>query len=156
MEHRRHEMLLGLAFVIGIVALFAYTIRSLTHADAGASAPYRVTATFADVGGLRPGAPVTVAGVRIGRVAAIAIDRATLTARSTLEIFGEHDNLPRDSKARILTSGLVGQQYIALAPGRHTLALRDGDRIGDTRPAMALENLIGQLLAGDARSSAAN
>jgi phospholipid/cholesterol/gamma-HCH transport system substrate-binding protein len=107
---------------------------------------YRVTARFDNIGGLAVKAPVTLAGVRIGRVTAIDVDRELYSAVVTLEIDTAYDNLPLDTSASILTAGLLGAQYVGLDPGGDIEFLTDGDRIELTQSAVVLENLIGQLL----------
>ena len=112
-----------------------------------ASGPtYRVSARFDNIGGLTTRAPVTLAGVRIGRVSAITIDRNSYAAIVEMTIDGRYDNLPADSSASILTSGLLGAQYVGITPGGEEEFLAEGDRIQITQSAVVLENLIGQLL----------
>ena len=107
---------------------------------------YEVTARFDNIGGLTVKAPVTLAGVTIGRVASIGIDADDYSARITLQIDQAHDNLPTDTSAAILTSGLLGAQYVGLDPGAEETYLEDGDRIEITQSAVVLEHLIGQIL----------
>ena len=107
---------------------------------------YEVTARFDNIGGLTVMAPVTLAGVTIGRVASIGIDADDYSARITLQIDQAHDNLPTDTSAAILTSGLLGAQYVGLDPGAEETYLEDGGRIEITQSAVVLEHLIGQIL----------
>ena len=107
---------------------------------------YEVTAHFDNIGGLTMKAPVTLAGVTIGRVASIGIDADDYSARITLQIDQAHDNLPTDTSAAILTSGLLGAQYVGLDPGAEETYLEDGDQIEITQSAVVLEHLIGQIL----------
>ena len=107
---------------------------------------YEVTAHFDNIGGLTVKAPVTLAGVTIGRVASIGIDADDYSARIRLQIDQAHDNLPTDTSAAILTSGLLGAQYVGLDPGAEETYLEDGDRIEITQSAVVLEHLIGQIL----------
>ena len=107
---------------------------------------YEVTAHFDNIGGLTVKAPVTLAGVTIGRVASIGIDADDYSARITLQIDQAHDNLPIDTSAAILTSGLLGAQYVGLDPGAEETYLEDGGRIEITQSAVVLEHLIGQIL----------
>ena len=107
---------------------------------------YQVSAKFDTIGSLAPGASVKIAGVRIGRVRSIGIDPTTFQAVATLEISGDHANIPEDSTAKILTSGLLGEQYVGLEPGGDDKSLKQGDEIKFTQSAFVLENLIGQFL----------
>ena len=107
---------------------------------------YEVTARFDNIGGLTVKAPVTLAGVTIGRVTSIGITADDYSARVTLQIDQAHDNLPTDTSAAILTSGLLGAQYVGLDPGAEETYLEDGDQIEITQSAVVLEHLIGQIL----------
>jgi len=107
---------------------------------------YAVTAHFSDIGGLKPRAKVTMGGVVVGRVASIVLDAQTFKAVVTLDIDHAFAQIPSDSSASILTSGLLGDQYIGLEPGGDDTNLVAGSRIEHTQPAMVLEKLIGQFL----------
>lgn len=107
---------------------------------------YLVTANFDNVGGLKLRSPVTIAGVRIGEVADIQLDKNTFKALVTLRINSNQDKIPEDSSASILTQGLLGANYISLTPGYEENNLKNGSQIENTHPALILENLIGQLL----------
>lgn len=107
---------------------------------------YLVTANFDNVGGLKLRSPVTIAGVRIGEVADIQLDKNTFKALVTLRINSNQDKIPVDSSASILTQGLLGANYISLTPGYEENNLKNGSQIENTHPALILENLIGQLL----------
>jgi len=135
----------GLFLLIGVAAMIWLALKvgnwspTTTH-------DYEVTARFDNIGGLTMKAPVTLAGVTIGRVASIGIDADDYSARITLQIDQAHDNLPTDTSAAILTSGLLGAQYVGLDPGAEETYLKDGDRIEITQSAVVLEHLIGQIL----------
>ncbi len=107
---------------------------------------YPITASFSDIGGLKPRSKVTMGGVVIGRVASIVLDRETFKAVVTLDIERSFTQIPVDSSASILTSGLLGDQYIGLEPGGEQANLVAGSKIEHTQPAMVLEKLIGQFL----------
>jgi phospholipid/cholesterol/gamma-HCH transport system substrate-binding protein len=141
------ELMVGLFFSLGVAAVFILTFKVASLDSVGGGPSYRVHAMFENIGGLRPGAAVTLAGVRIGRVREIVIDPHTYEARVTLEISSHYDNIPRDSGAKILTAGLLGEQYIGLEPGGDDRSLGEGDRIVLTQSALVLENLIGQFLS---------
>lgn len=148
MQTKALELLVGLFFTLGVAAVFILTFRvaSLDAGSAGDS--FAVTADFENIGGLKPGAAVTMAGVRIGRVRSIEIDPTTFEAKVTMRIENGYDNIPKDSSASIFTAGLLGEQYIGLVPGGEDAVLVEGDKIKFTQSALVLENLIGQFVAG--------
>ena len=145
MTRKAIETTVGLFLLIGVAAIIWLALKvgnwspTTTH-------DYEVTAHFDNIGGLTMKAPVTLAGVTIGRVASIGIDADDYSARITLQIDQAHDNLPTDTSAAILTSGLLGAQYVGLDPGAEETYLKDGDRIEITQSAVVLEHLIGQIL----------
>lgn len=140
------EVWVGIFVVGGIVALgvLAFRVGNLSSADV--SDGYRVEARFENIGSLKVRSPVTLAGVRIGRVAAIHSDPDTYQAVAVLNIDGRYRNLPMDSSASILTAGLLGEQYIGMEPGGSEEYLKEGSRIKLTQSAMVLEKLIGRVL----------
>jgi phospholipid/cholesterol/gamma-HCH transport system substrate-binding protein len=105
-----------------------------------------VTARFEDVAGLKERAPVTMAGVTIGRVEKIAFDADGLNAVVTMRIGPEFDRIPDDSDASILTAGLLGSKYVGIGPGGSETYLKDNSQIDLTQSAIVLENIIGKLL----------
>ena len=145
MTRKAIETTVGLFLLIGVAAMIWLALKvgnwspTTTH-------DYEVTARFDNIGGLTVKAPVTLAGVTIGRVASIGIDADDYSARITLQIDQAHDNLPTDTSAAILTSGLLGAQYVGLDPGAEETYLEDGGRIEITQSAVVLEHLIGQIL----------
>lgn len=147
MQSKALELLVGLFFTLGVAAVFILTFRVASLSGAGEGDTFEVTAQFENIGGLKPGAAVTLAGVRIGRVRDIVIDRDTFEANVTMRIGKGYDNIPKDSAASILTAGLLGEQYIGLSPGGEDAALAAGDKIQFTQSALVLENLIGQFVA---------
>ncbi|MCG8434770.1 MAG: outer membrane lipid asymmetry maintenance protein MlaD, partial [Gammaproteobacteria bacterium] len=111
---------------------------------------YKVTARFTNIGGLKVRAPVKMAGVVIGRVTDITFDPQTLDAVVILRIQSEYDGLPYDSGASILTSGLLGDNYVGLEPGADFEVLKDGDEIIVTQSAIVLEHLISKYMFNQA------
>jgi phospholipid/cholesterol/gamma-HCH transport system substrate-binding protein len=109
-----------------------------------------VTAQFDDIGGLKVGAPVTMAGVRVGRVNDIAIDPSDYRAKVTLGIERSFDQIPDDSNAAIQTSGLLGANYVAVTAGASPTFLHGGSQIAFTQSALVLENLINKFFANSA------
>jgi phospholipid/cholesterol/gamma-HCH transport system substrate-binding protein len=140
------EMLVGLFFCLGVGAIFILTFRVASLASVGPGKAYHVSATFENIGGLKRGAAVTIAGVRIGRVRMITVDPNSFEAKVTLELNNQYDNIPADSNAKILTAGLLGEQYIGLEAGGDGVMLKTGDRLRLTQSAVVLENLISQFL----------
>ena len=140
------EVWVGVFVAAGLFALgmLAFRVGNLTAADVVNG--YQVEASFQNVGSLKVKAPVTVAGVRVGRVAGIRFDPDNYQALVQLNIDGRYNNLPTDTGAAILTSGLLGEQYIELEPGGAEEYLKDGSRIRVTQSAMVLEKLIGRVL----------
>ena len=151
MPSRTLEILVGFFVCLGVAAIFVLTFRvaSLDTTGRGGDS-YVVRAQFENIGGLRPGSAVTLAGVRIGRVQSIAINPQTFQATVTMRIDSAHDQIPEDSSASILTAGLLGEQYIGLSPGGMETVLQDGSEIMLTQSALVLENLIGQFLSNAA------
>jgi len=139
--------------VAGLVALavLAFKVGNLSTGDIRDG--YKVTAHFSNIGGLSVKAPVTLAGVRIGRVADIRIDRNDYNAIVEMVLDSSYDNLPLDTSASILTQGLLGAQYVGLDPGADEEYLKDGDRLEITQSAVVLEQLIGQFLFGKAEGN---
>jgi len=148
------ELWVGLFVAAGILALamLAFKVGNLTSADVLDG--YKITARFDNVGGLKVKAAVTMAGVRIGRVSAISFDDNRYQAVVTMDIDGRYKNIPKDSSASILTSGLLGDQYIGIEPGGDEAYLKDGDTIIRTQSALVLEKLIGQVLFSKSTESA--
>lgn len=146
MEKRALEFWVGVFVLAGILALImlAFKVGNLTSSDV--SNAYTVEAKFENIGGLKVKSPVTMAGVRIGRVTGVSFDKKTYQAVVELSIDGRYKNIPDDSSASILTSGLLGEQYIGITPGGSDGYLKQGDRILLTQSALVLENLIGQVM----------
>lgn len=145
MAHRRSvEILVGLFMAAGFLSLFFLAIMVSDLSRYTGTEGYRITARFENIGGLEIRAPVTMAGVRVGRVEGIAFDRETYQAVVTLQIDRQFDTIPVDSFASIFTAGLLGAQYVGLEPGGSAEVLRDGGRIDQTQSALVLEQIISQ------------
>ncbi len=146
LNRRTLELWVGLFVAAGIAALvmLAFKVGNLTTADVLDG--YKVKAYFDNIGGLKVKSPVTMAGVRIGRVSDIGFDNDSYQAVVTLYIDGRYANIPTDTGAAILTSGLLGEQYIGLDPGGSDESLQEGDTIRLTQSALVLEKLISQFL----------
>jgi phospholipid/cholesterol/gamma-HCH transport system substrate-binding protein len=147
---RTLELAVGAFMVIGLVALFflAMHVSNLSQLSAGDG--YRVTARFDNIGSLKVRAPVSMAGVRVGRVEAIAYDQQQYQAVVTMLIEAQFDEIPADTFANIFTAGLLGEKYIGLDPGGSMDFLVDGDQIEHTQSALVLEQMIGRFLLSKA------
>jgi phospholipid/cholesterol/gamma-HCH transport system substrate-binding protein len=139
------ETLVGLFVLLGLLAIVFLALKAANLATFRVGGTYAVTAKFDNIGGLKVRAPVKSAGVTIGRVAAIALDTSSYQGTVTMEL-EEGIAFPTDTSAKILTSGLLGDQYIGLEPGGAEQNLKPGDEIRMTQSAVVLENLIGQFL----------
>ena len=149
-QSRTAEIIVGLFIAAGIAALFFLAMQVSNLNSLGDDEGYLVNASFQNVGGLKVRSPVTVAGVRVGRVAAIEYDSDTFEAVVTMRISHLYDKFPEDTAASIFTAGLLGEQYIGLEPGGAEEVLADGDRITLTQSALVLEQIIGQFLFSQA------
>ena len=149
MSKRGIEVLVGLFVVLGLVALVFVALKAANLASFNSGETYPVTARFDNIGGLKVRAPVRSAGVLVGRVTAIGLDPKSFQGVVTLAIERTYQ-FPRDSAAKILTAGLLGDQYIGIEPGGDDQNLAPGANIAQTQSAVVLENLIGQFLTGKA------
>lgn len=146
------DLWVGIFVVAGIGALMflALKVGSMNTVDAKDS--YQVTALFENIGGLKARAPIKSAGVVVGRVSSISFDDKTYEALVTLNLDKRY-SFPADTTASILTSGLLGEQYIGLDAGGEEIKLKQGDRLKLTQSAVVLENLIGQFLYSKAQEA---
>ncbi len=145
MSKKGIETLVGLFVLLGLAGLVFLSLKAANLASFGRGDSYVVSARFDNIGGLKPRAPVRSAGVAVGRVTKIALDGATYQGVVTMEI-DRAMQFPRDTSAKILTSGLLGDQYVGLEPGADEKPLAAGDVIKMTQSAVVLENLISQFL----------
>ena len=143
---RTMEILVGAFMAAGFVALFFLAMKVSNLSTAADGDGYLLTARFENIGSLKVRSPVTMAGVRIGRVDSIGFDQDTYQAVVRLRIDQDYDRIPSDTFANIFTAGLLGEQYIGLDPGASEDYLRGGDRIEFTQSALVLERMIGQFL----------
>jgi phospholipid/cholesterol/gamma-HCH transport system substrate-binding protein len=145
MSKKGIETLVGLFVLMGIVALTFVALKAANLASFGQRNGYTLLARFDNIGGLKARAPVRSAGVTIGRVTSIRLDPKTFQGLVTMEI--DRDlQFPKDSSAKILTAGLLGDQYVGLEAGGDDKNLVSGDTVKQTQSAVVLENLIGQFL----------
>jgi phospholipid/cholesterol/gamma-HCH transport system substrate-binding protein len=146
MRMRSLELAVGAFLVIGIAALFFLAIKVSGLSDETGKPSYKVYAHFQNIGGLTMRAKVTMAGVTIGRVTNIELDRKRLNARVTMEVYNEVNEISTDAVASILTAGLLGEKYIGIVPGADDTFLKEGDEIEQTQSSLVLEDLIGKFL----------
>ncbi|WP_458527238.1 outer membrane lipid asymmetry maintenance protein MlaD [Onishia taeanensis] len=146
------EFGVGLFMLAGILGVVFLGLSVSGLAFNGGKETYTLEANFANIGGLKPRARVTMAGVTVGRVEEVRLDTEWYDARVTLALDSRLEGqLSRDTTASILTSGLLGEQYVGLSVGGDPETLDDGDTISDTQSALVLEELIQQFVANMAK-----
>jgi len=139
------DLWVGAFVVAGIAGLLFLALKVGNLASFSTSQIYQVQAKFGNIGGLKVRAPVKSAGVLVGRVADIRFDNESYEAIVTMNIDTAYQ-FPRDTAAKILTSGILGEQYVGLEAGGDGVMLKNGDRLRLTQSAVVLENLISQFL----------
>jgi len=152
------EIMVGVFVLLGFVGVLFLALKAANLGSFSAGDTYTLVAKFDNIGGLKVRAPVRSAGVTVGRVASITLDAKTYQGVVLLDM-QRQVQFPNDSSARILTSGLLGDQYVGLEPGAEEKLFAAGDTIKQTQSAVVLESLISQFLfnkAADAGSPAAN
>jgi phospholipid/cholesterol/gamma-HCH transport system substrate-binding protein len=155
MERSKNDLWVGLFVMLGLAALLFLALQSANLLSLNWQPTYRVTALFDNIGGLKPKAAVRSAGVVVGRVASISFDDQRFQARIGLDMDARF-HFPKDSSLKILTSGLLGEQYIGVEPGADDQNLAAGDNVTQTQSAVVLENLIGQFLYNSAAGNASS
>jgi phospholipid/cholesterol/gamma-HCH transport system substrate-binding protein len=146
------ETLVGVFVLLGMLAVVFLALKAANLASFSVGSTYALTAKFDNIGGLKVRAPVKSAGVTVGRVTSIALDPQSFQGLVMIEV-DSRVKFPNDTSAKILTSGLLGDQYIGLEPGGSDKNLAGGDQIKMTQSAVVLENLIGQFLYNRAAES---
>jgi phospholipid/cholesterol/gamma-HCH transport system substrate-binding protein len=144
-ERSKNDVWVGLFVMIGLAALVFLALKSANLLNLSFQTDYPVMAKFDNVGGLKPRAAVKSSGVVVGRVESITFEDKTFQARVTLALESRY-KFPKDSSVKILTSGLLGEQYVGIEAGADEKVLAAGDTITSTQSAVVLENLIGQFL----------
>jgi phospholipid/cholesterol/gamma-HCH transport system substrate-binding protein len=145
MESKSYDIWVGLFVAIGLIALVFLALKAGNLASFSLADQYQLTARFDNIGGLKKGAPIKSAGVVVGRIEEIRFDDKTFQANVIMSMDARY-KFPKDTSAKILTAGLLGEQYIGLEAGGDPANLASGDRIRLTQSAVVLENLIGQFL----------
>jgi phospholipid/cholesterol/gamma-HCH transport system substrate-binding protein len=152
MQRSKNDVWVGLFVVLGAAALLFLALKSANLLSLSFEKTYTVTARFDNIGGLKPQAAVRSAGVVVGRVASIRFDDESFQA--TVEMaMEERFKFPKDSSVKILTAGLLGEQYLGVEPGAEEATWAAGDEITQTQSALVLENLISQFLFSKAEES---
>lgn len=154
MQTSKHDAWVGFFVLLGGAALLFLALKAGNMSSLSFQETYSVQARFDNIGGLKPRAPVKSAGVVVGRVADIRFDDKTYQATVTLNLEKRYQ-FPKDTSAKILTSGLLGEQYLGLEAGGDSAMLAEGSRITMTQSAVVLENLIGQFLYNKAADAGA-
>jgi len=151
MQHSKtQDTLVGFFVAAGIAALFYMALQVSNLGSYNSSDSYTVIAHFQNSGGLKVKSPVSVAGVRIGRVSKITLDKDTHESVVEMDIDAKYDNLPQDSGASIYTAGLLGEQYINIDPGSSDEYLKHKSTIDITSSAIVLEEMIGKFMLNKA------
>lgn len=152
MTREKTDFWVGLFILLGLIALVFLALRAGNMSSFSFAPTYKVQAHFDNVGGLKVRAPVKSSGVVVGRVAAIGFDNQRFQASVTLDLEQQFE-FPTDTSASILTSGLLGEQYIGLTPGGEDKNLSDGSDIQFTQSAVVLEELISKFLYNSAEGA---
>ncbi len=148
------ETMVGVFVLLGMLGLVFLALKAANLGSFSAGSTYSLTARFDNIGGLKKHAPVRSAGVTVGRVVSIELDRKTYQGVVRMELDSKVE-FPKDSSARILTAGLLGDQYIGVEPGAEEKILVAGDAIKQTQSAVVLESLISQFLFNKAADAGA-
>jgi phospholipid/cholesterol/gamma-HCH transport system substrate-binding protein len=146
LQSRAVEIWVGFFVAIGLVALFFLAMQVSNLSDLNMEDGYRIIARFENSGSLKERSPISIAGVRIGRVSKIWFDEDRFQAVVEMNIDPQYNKLPVDTSASILTAGLLGEQYVGLKSGGSEEFLKDGDEIELTQSAIVLEEVIGRFL----------
>ncbi|WDE10878.1 outer membrane lipid asymmetry maintenance protein MlaD [Thalassomonas haliotis] len=149
MVSKKIELMVGFFVALGIVALLMLSLKVADSGISGNGETYDLYAKFDNIGGLKVRSPIKVGGVVVGRVSNIVLDEEDYTPVVTLNIYAQYKNFSEATSVSILTAGLLGEQFIGLHPGfmdESVETLLPGDFIEDTKPALVLEELIGQFL----------
>jgi phospholipid/cholesterol/gamma-HCH transport system substrate-binding protein len=146
MSSPKLEIIVGVFVATGIAAFFMLAINISNMGSYRGAESYQLQARFGNIGGLKVRSPVSAAGVVIGRVTDIQYNMETFEAVVSLSIDNQYNRFPVDSAASVMTSGLLGEQFISLEPGADITFLKDGDVIEITQSAVMFEQLIGEFI----------
>ena len=149
MMSKKIELLVGFFVALGIAALLTLALKVANAGISGSGESYNLYAKFDNIGGLKVRSPIKVGGVVVGRVSKISLDSEDYTPIVTMNIYSHYNQFSEATSAAILTAGLLGEQYVGIQPGfmdESLDILQPDDYIEDTKPALVLEELIGQFL----------
>ena len=155
MEHSKNDIWVGLFVMLALAALVFLALQSANLLSLSWQPTYRITALFDNIGGLKPKAAVKSAGVVVGRVASVDFDDENYRASVAVDMDARF-KFPKDSSLKILTSGLLGEQYIGIEPGASEENLAEGSQLNDTQSAIVLENLVSQFIYNSAANGGAD
>jgi phospholipid/cholesterol/gamma-HCH transport system substrate-binding protein len=153
MQRSKNDIWVGLFVLVGAVAILFLALQAANLLNLNFQSTYQISAKFDNVGGLKPKAAVRSAGVVVGRIEKIVFDDKSFQARVTMALESRYA-FPKDSSLKILTSGLLGEQYLGIEPGADDKNLVAGDTVAATQSAVVLENLISQFLYSKAADGA--
>lgn len=145
MQQSKNDVWVGLFVLLGVAALLFLALQSANLLSLNFKSGYQITAKFDNIGSLKPKAAVKSSGVVVGRVTSISFDDKSFQAKVTFDMDTQYA-FPKDSSLKILTSGLLGEQYVGIEAGAEEKMLAAGDSISTTQSAVVLENLISQFL----------
>lgn len=154
MQKSKNDVWVGVFVLVGLAAVLFLALQAANLLSLNFQKTYRIDARFDNVGGLKAKAAVRSAGVVVGRVESITFDDKSFQARVAISMESRYV-FPKDSSLKILTSGLLGEQYLGLEPGADSKNLAAGDTISSTQSAVVLENLISQFLFNKAADTSA-
>lgn len=142
------EVASGVFLALGVAALVWLATQATNYGQDVGKEGYTISARFSNIGDLKDRAPVKIGGVLVGKVEAVNLDDTTFEAVVKMRIDRRFDDIPADTSAAILTSGVLGDRYVGLQPGGDPTPLEDGDELFITQSAVVLEDLIGKYLVG--------
>jgi phospholipid/cholesterol/gamma-HCH transport system substrate-binding protein len=145
MQQSKNDVWVGLFVLLGVAALLFLALQSANLLSLNFKSGYQITAKFDNIGSLKPKAAVKSSGVVVGRVTSISFDDKSFQAKVTFDMDNQYA-FPKDSSLKILTSGLLGEQYVGIEAGAEEKMLAAGDNVSTTQSAVVLENLISQFL----------
>jgi len=145
MQQSKNDVWVGLFVLLGVAAVLFLALQSANLLSLNFKSGYQITAKFDNIGSLKPKAAVKSSGVVVGRVTSISFDDKSFQAKVTFDMDNQYA-FPKDSSLKILTSGLLGEQYVGIEAGAEEKMLAAGDNISTTQSAVVLENLISQFL----------
>jgi phospholipid/cholesterol/gamma-HCH transport system substrate-binding protein len=146
LQQRAIDLIVGIFVIFAFCAAFFLVVKASSFTDSITGDSYSLNAKFDEIGSLMVKSPVRIAGVKIGEVTKISLDKKLFKAVVSIEINNKDNSIPKDSSVSIMTDGLLGAKYLSIAPGFDIDPLKNGDEIKNTHSAIILENMLGKLL----------